>query len=61
MILGINPRCDSGPIRVRFVFPRDVGLQDPSQFSLGVNGAVLVEVVVPNVFCGVLHLVINKR
>ena len=61
VILGINSRCDGGPIRARLIFPRDIGLQDSSQFNLGVDGAVLVKVVIPNVFCGVLHLAMSQR
>ena len=59
MVLGVDPRCDSGPIRVRFILPCDIGLQDASQFNLGVNGTVLVKVVVPNVFYGSPHLAMN--
>ena len=56
VILSINFRCDGGPIRVRFIFPRDVGLQNTGQVNPEVDGAVLVKVVIPNVFYGVLHL-----
>jgi len=56
VILSINFRRDGGPIRVRFIFPRNIGLQDTGQVNRGVDGAVLVKMVIPNVFCGVLHL-----
>ena len=60
VILGINSRRDSGPIRARFVFLRDISLEDASQFNLGVNGAILVKVVIPDVFCGVLYLATSR-
>jgi len=60
VILGINLRGDCDPIRVRFIFLRDIGLEDASQFNLGVNGAVLVKMVIPDIFCGGLHLVTTK-
>ena len=60
VILGINSRRDSSPIRARFVFLRDISLEDASQFNLGVNGAILVKVVIPDVFCGVLYLATSQ-
>ena len=61
VILSVDLRRDSGPIRVRFIVPRNIGLEDASQFNLGVNGAILVKVVIPNVFCGVLHLAVGHK
>lgn len=61
MVLSVNLRCDSGPIRVRFIIPCDIGLQDASQFNIAVNGTVLVKVVTPNVFYGISHLAMNRR
>ena len=61
VILSINSRCDGGPVGIGLIFPRDVGLQDASQFNLGVDGAVLVKVVIPNVICGVLHSAMSQR
>ena len=55
MILSINVRGDSGPIRIRFIIPRDIGLQDACQFNLQVDGTILVKVVIPNIFCGTIY------
>ena len=61
MVLGISSWHESRAIRIRLIFPCDIDLQDPSQLNLVVNGAVLVKVIILDVFCGVLHLTMGQR
>lgn len=50
VVLGVNTRCDDGAVWATFVFVSDVDVQDTSETDLELDAAVLVEVVVPDIF-----------
>jgi hypothetical protein len=49
--MRICPWCDCRPERVWFVHVRNVNLKDAGKPYLELNRTVLVEVVIPDIFC----------
>ena len=49
--MSVDTRGDAGRVRCGFVRACDVDLQDTSEADLELDGTVLIEKIIPDVFC----------
>lgn len=52
MEMRVDTRGDASRVWCGFVCACNIDLQDPSEADLELDGAVLIEKIIPDVFCG---------
>jgi hypothetical protein len=56
VVVRVYIGCDGRPVLAGIVVCADVDLQDTSEADFQLNGAILIEVVIPDVLCRVTEL-----